>query len=225
MQPKNHDEFTKFPESQEGNAQLIRERLAAYKPRLPSRKMALTLQFLTASRVSEVVGKYAFQTANYTTTKYDNEEVILLTMNTAKRKGRERYVALPLNPSHEPLAKKILEYLELCKKQNRKKPFSFKTRTLQYAAKDCFNGLTYMVEQRGKIERHQRRVSTHGLRHFRATELMMKYGFDSIDLAIFCGWTLKTATGLGIADRYISYQWQRYFPKLLQYIREFQRLS
>ena len=137
-------------------------------------------------------------------------------MKTAKRMGREKFIALPLNPKYEPFTQEILEYFKGQKKRRSNKAFNFSTRTLQNRAAECFQGLEYMVEKRGKIDRHKRNVLTHGLRHFRATELVIEYGFDSIDLAIFCGWTLGTATGMGIADRYVSYQWQRYFPKLLK---------
>jgi len=221
MLKSNLDEFRKVERDkevyfQEGNAQRIRERLRSYKPRLRSRRIALIFQFLTASRVSEIVGKYFYPINNYVIANYGDEKALLFNMKTAKRMGREKFIAIPLNPKYEPFSQEILEYFEAKKKRGSKKAFSFSTRTLQNHAEDCFKGLNYIIEQRGEINRHQRKVLTHGLRHFRATELVMNYGFDSIDLAIFCGWTLRTATGLGIADRYVSYQWQRYFPKLLK---------
>jgi len=93
-------------------------------------------------------------------------------------------------------------------------------------ARDLFDGLTYRVEtykhtdnsgEKRSIHAHDRDFATHALRHLRASELIMKYGFDGTDLSIFGGWTLRSALGVGSSlDRYVHLDWRRYFPKLLK---------
>jgi integrase len=92
---------------------------------------------------------------------------------------------------------------------------------IQKYGERVFHDLKYPIEDYARhgeaVAQHWRSITTHGLRHIRATELIMHYGFDGIDLAIFCGWSLKKEVAMpSMATRYLHMQWIRYFPKLLK---------
>lgn len=184
-------------------------------------RYALKFQYITGARVSEVCGKYAITPNDITITNYNQQEIVLFNVKTAKRNGKIRILALPLDKKYEPFTQDLVEYFE--RKKNNKKIFNFTPRTLQNYGKKIFKKLHYQIEayhiKNNKIPLHWRGLTTHGLRHIRATELMMYYGFDNIDLTVFMGWSFKASFGPTIGasvDRYIYMQWSRYFPKLLK---------
>ncbi|MEN3052086.1 MAG: hypothetical protein ABC596_09780, partial [Candidatus Methanosuratincola petrocarbonis] len=155
------------------------------------------------------------------------EVAAVFTVRTAKRGGRERYVALPLNPEYEPWTKPVVEYFE---KKGEDEVFPF---TRQYVHKvvdreRVFRNLTYPIEpykvrtenEVKVIELHPRPFKLHALRHLRATELVDFYGFSLEELATYGGWTLKSASiGSSAMARYLALNWQGYFPKLLKPLR------
>ena len=175
---------------------------------------ALKFEYVTATRSSEVVGKYAVKGNDYQIQSYEGNDLVLFSVRSAKNKGYPRYIALPLNSNYEPWTRELVKVFD---SRRNKKIFPISDRTLRAYGKEAFKGISYPVETyhnfrtRKVIESHERGISTHGLRHFRVTELMMVYGFDIIDVSIFAGWKLH-----GMAQRYVMLQWSRYFTKLLK---------
>jgi len=180
----------------------------------------LKFQYLTGARVSEVCGKWALTTMDYSVEEFEGEEAILFVLKTAKRKGKRRAVALPLRRIYEPWSREVLEYLEALPPGP---AFPWSTWTQWNYARRAFAGLEYQVDSykhpriKQLVQEHERELRTHGLRHIRARELIITYGFTSVQLATYMGWSLKDALGGSrMMDRYVSLQWRDYFPKLLR---------
>ncbi|MEM2780842.1 MAG: hypothetical protein QW791_08275 [Candidatus Bathyarchaeia archaeon] len=151
-------------------------------------------------------------------------EAAIFKIKTAKRGGKERLIALPLDKRFEPWTESILRYYQKC---GDKPLFPFSRQRALQIARQVFKGLKYPVERyvivnqslglRKVVEPHLKPFGLHALRHLRATELIEFYGFDGIDLSIFGGWTLRSMIGVGGSlERYAHLQWQKYFPKLLK---------
>lgn len=198
-------------------------------------KHCLMTAYLYAGRISEVIGHASpsDDTVARGPNKHDVKEeiytignivepAIVFKVRTAKRNGRERQVALPVN--YEPWALTVYEYF---KRSDADKVFPF-TRQLvtQYVIEHkTFGGLRYPIETYSiwkdgeiikKVDFHMRRFTLHALRHLRASELVQFYGFDGRDLATYGGWTYRSFGFPTAADRYLSLGWQSYFPKLLK---------
>lgn len=194
----------------------IRQRIES--TRTQPHRMALMFQYVTGARASEVCGSYGIAGSDYEGSSYDDEACIIFKVKTAKRKGRIRFLAIPLNPEYEPWGSLLASYF--LEHRERSQVFPFTTRTLQTYAVRQFANLRYPIEEYltedGRVPFHLKNLVTHGLRHIRATELLTKYGFDQIDLTIFMGWKFSRTMLPGVADRYLYMQWSRYFPKLLK---------
>jgi len=194
-------------------------------------RYAMMSCYLLAARVSEVVG---VASPSDNTTPYGPrgedvaeqfyslpgsqtaEPVAVFRLKTAKRKGMERFVALPLNERYEPWGKELLAYF---KTKGNELVFPFTRQTLgSYAAK-ALDGLEYDIASQNingvHVEAHKRDASNHFLRHIRASELSYYYGFRAEDLATYCGWTIQNAGMTDVMARYLHLSWQSYFPKLL----------
>lgn len=190
----------------------------------------LTAAYLFAARASEIVG---VASASDTTTPYGPKgsdasicpytdgqittEAAVFRLRTAKRKGLERFVALPLKPEYEPLTRPLYEYF---KAKGDGLAFEFTRQTLHAYAVQTFVGLEYDIERmnvNGNIrERHKRDAAIHFLRHIRASELSWTYHFEPQELASYCGWTLRNAGYSQAMERYQILDWQGYFRKLLK---------
>lgn len=181
-------------------------------------RLPLMCQYLIGGRVSEVCGKYALFRKSLQVNTWQRpltgeiEPILVITVRTAKTDGLFRACALPMNTKYEPWTQEIYQYSMA--RPDERPLFKFGTRTMQIHAKDAFSGINYPIEKYKEAERHWRQISTHGLRHIRATELSMYYGFDGTDLAIFCGWRDKSMPQM--ANRYIYQQWSRYVEKLFK---------
>lgn len=188
-------------------------------------RTALMFQYITASRISEVCGKWAITGRSFETTTWGEEPekpVLVFKLFSKTMNEIPRSVALPLEAKFEPWAKDVLMYCLNRQTQNKNgKIFKVAPRTIQRHCEKLFKGLSYFVEGyshlKEKVPGHYRNVITHGLRHIRATELLNKYGFDGIDITIFCGWSITRSLMMPrMAKRYVYGQWARYFPKLLK---------
>jgi hypothetical protein len=151
-------------------------------------------------------------------------DVAVFTLATAKRQGKERSIALPLDRTLEPWTEPLLKYYTHAGSNH---VFPFTRQVVWLRAHDAFKGLRYPIDRyvitkkgstkREEIKQHSRDFALHALRHLRTTELVKEYGFDGLDLSIFGGWTMKPMLGVGSSmERYLSLSWQRYFPKLLR---------
>jgi len=208
-------------------ADQIRERISESKPE-ENRYCLMTL-YLLAARISEVVGKASpsdqttprIQTTNDVRTDVFmmmngiEETAIIFTVRTAKRGGFVRSIALPKN--YEDWASQLYEYYQ--KKNGVVFPFTRQKASMM--AKGVFEGYIYPIEKYGMgnkdfVPRHFRDFSLHALRHVRATELVEFYGFNTNELMNYCGWTQSAAGFSNVVDRYVSLNWQSYFPKLLK---------
>lgn len=202
---------------------------------IPSTSIRLCLEaayLLGAARISEICGQANWKEKAYgpkgtdaRLDRYGRHKVAVFAMKTAKRQGKPRPIALPLEPQYEPWSQQLYDYFKQAKTDcvfpfTRKVPWRYVTKAR------TFEGLTYPIErytvwkngQLAKtVDRHTRPFKLHALRHLRASELVDFYGFDGFNLATYGGWTIKSALGTtGIFDRYVSLGWSSYFPKLLK---------
>jgi integrase len=213
----------------------IRNRINKAHPK--QAKYCLMTAYLYCGRVSEVISKICPSDKTKTTARgptgndvkirtyqkgQTKEEAAVFTVRTAKRQGKERQVALPLNPQYEQWTQELYDYF----KQFGNSPVFPITRQKAYSyAKKVFAGLKYQIEyykvyEDGKIKQeppiHTKGFRTHALRHLRATELLNEYDFNGVELSAYGGWTLRSTIGVGSAvGRYAHLNWKKYFPKLL----------
>lgn len=192
-------------------------------------RSSLMATYLFAARVSEVVA-YAEPGDISTTARgprgtdvridsVDGEDVAVFRIATAKRRGRERYCALPLK--YEPWAVDLVDYYD---KRKDGWAFPYNRQKIWRVAREAFDGYQYAIESYKlhdgelikTVEPHPRRFAVHALRHLRASELAEYYGFDPMMLSVYCGWTMKAMIGAGMLDRYLSINWRYYLPKLLK---------
>lgn len=213
--------------------EVVRERINSIED--SSIRFCLIGVYLFSARISEVIGKtYAGQNPAYgpigtdvNTDYHGTDRAAIFHIKTAKREGRKRLIALPLDPHIEPWTEPLMEYFKESKEQI-VFPFSRQHVSRYLKLNKVFDGLSYPIETYiiirknlglfKKVDRHIRAFTIHALRHLRATELVEYYGFDGFNLAAYGGWTIKTATGAATTmfDRYLSLSWQSYFPKLLK---------
>jgi len=231
------------------NPDLVRQRIGSVNRE--DIRFCLMTCYLYAGRISEVVGiKYP---SNHKTTArgpHGSDAVkdfyltgsqripcVVFNVRTAKRKGKERKVALPLNPNYEPWTKPLYEYFQ---SKGDDVVFPFPRQEVWMHSKAAFEGLIYPIDKysvladatvvktairytkTGKpvvdVPDHNRSFRLHALRHLRATELRERYQFDGFDLASYCGWRLGTIVPQisRTMERYLSLGWASYFPKLLR---------
>lgn len=193
-------------------------------------RMTLTDLYLKAGRISESIST---KSPSDTTTVYgpvgtdatieeiEGHEAVVLKVQTAKREGKERLIALPIET--EPLAKPLYNYY---RKHGDQPVFPFTRQYVWNHAKEIFNGFYYPIDryylrkQELKIEitAHPKRFTLHAIRHLRATELIRFYHFKAEDLAAYCGWKLGTVSKVSsVMERYIDLgAYIEYFPKLLK---------
>lgn len=219
------------------NVEVVRDRINSIRRREVCNCFMAT--YLFAARISEVVGKASRR--DTTTARgprgtsaslqtYQNgdvkEQAAVFRVRTAKRKGKERLIALPLNPEFEPWTQTLYDYFKECGSEL---VFPFTRQKLWEVSKKVFKGLIYPIDKYSVVAEknpmkaklvvpeHFRDLRLHGLRHVRASELVEFYGFTAIELSTYCGWTLQTGAGLSrVMARYINLNWQGYFPKLLK---------
>ena len=151
-------------------------------------------------------------------------EAAIFTVRTAKRDGKIRKIALPLEKTFEPWTEPLYNYyLE----HRNDKVFPFTRQKAWEYAHETFSGLSYPIERYNKydlenpkpkpVRAHNKPFRTHALRHLRATELIETFGFTGFDLSVYGGWTLRSMVGVGSAmSRYAHLDWRKYFPKLLK---------
>ena len=133
-------------------------------------------QHLICGRISEMCGKYAPLGTSFTETEFevpifvpkvfDGKEVtvveptqipaVLFIAKTAKRRGRLRPCAVPLDPKYEPWAQPMLDYF---KEVGNDYPFMFhekfehSIRYAQWEAEDAFNGFMWPMIQYTKARK------------------------------------------------------------------------
>jgi len=156
---------------------------------------------LIAGRISEVCGRYAPHGVNAILTDFDGEEAVLFVVKTAKRRGRLRGVAVPLNVEYEPWAYEVYDYFVSAGETY---PFKFadkwstSIRYMQWEAEKAFEGLEWPMvgytakkgDVKIKIPSRWKNMTSHVLRKRRTITLMLDYDFDHIDLSLYGGWTI-----------------------------------
>jgi len=199
-------------------------------------KFCLMAEYLFCARISEIIGRKC-PSDSHTTARgitgrnveqkvfklgEKNYDVAVFTVRTAKRGGKERKIALPLEKEFEPFTEQLFSYV----RQFGKDPvFPFTRQKAFEYSRELFEGLTYPIEEYTpfengkplpKVKEHLKPFRTHALRHLRATELIEVYDFSGVELSLYGGWTLRSMIGVGSAmSRYTHLQWRKYFPKLL----------
>ena len=88
----------------------IRERIDGVKNK--QHQMLFKYQYLVLGRISEVAGKYMPHVDDHTFIDVDGEEFVMFITKTAKRKGRMRPCARPLNTKYDPWAKEVYDYMQ-----------------------------------------------------------------------------------------------------------------
>jgi len=119
-------------------------------------RMMYKYQYETVGRISEVAGKYMPTRDDHVIIDVEGEEFVLFIVKTAKRRGRLRPCARPLNTRYDPWAKEVMEYME----SEDEHPFllhpnvkTSKTYAMS-AAKKMFNGLMWpMIDYTKTSER------------------------------------------------------------------------
>lgn len=101
-------------------------------------------EYLWLGRVSEVFGKYMPRRTDVQLTEFDGVESALFIVKTAKREGRLRPIALPLDKKYEPWTEEVYEYMTA---PNGEYPFSLhenvetSKKYAMTAARKMFKGL------------------------------------------------------------------------------------
>jgi hypothetical protein len=204
-------------------------------------KFCLMAAYLFCARVSEIVGatnRYDI-THNQTMARGPEgtdvkletfelgdikTEAAIFTVRTAKRDGKIRKIALPLEKAYEPWTESLYDYY--CE-HGSEKVFKFTRQKAWEYAQETFTGLRYPIDKYSQydpeepkpkpVRAHMKPFRTHALRHLRATELIETFGFTGFDLSVYGGWTLRSMVGVGSSmSRYAHLNWRRYFPKLLK---------
>ena len=207
----------------------------------PRYRYGLMAAYLFDARISEIVGgacpgdnhgKEVARGPRGTDARLENyvfagNEIpcVIFSVQTAKRGGKRRSIALPLEPQYEPWTKTVFGYYQ----QAESRPVFPYTRQQIWSyvkQEKMFEGLTYPIEKytvrednglKKEVAEHVRPFALHALRHLRATELVEYYGFNGFNLSIYGGWTLKTTVGVSASmERYLSLDWQNYFEKMLK---------
>ncbi len=204
-------------------------------------KFCLMAAYLFCARASEIIGKTnRYDLANSQTiargpTGHDvkletfefgeiKTDAAVFTIRTAKRDGKIRKIALPLEKKFEPWTEQLYNYYI---GYGNEKVFPFTRQKAWEYAQETFLGLSYPIEKYNlynpeeikplPVKAHLKPFRTHALRHLRATELIETFGFTGFDLSVYGGWTLRSMVGVGSAlSRYAHLDWRRYFPKLLK---------
>lgn len=200
-------------------------------------KYCFMAEYLFCARISEIIGRKCpsdltteargikGKDAQQTIVRLGKEkhDAVVFTVRTAKRGGKERKIALPLNKEFEPFTEQLFNYVRQFG-NNHVFPFT-RQKAFQYS-EQIFKGLTYPIERYRPfkngiplepVEEHMKPFRTHALRHLRATELIDLYDFSGVELSLYGGWTLRSMIGVGSSlSRYTHLRWKKYFPKLLQ---------
>lgn len=118
-------------------------------------RMAFMYQLMIAGRISEVCGKYAPKGNEVFDVKFEDAPAAMFVVKTAKRKGKLRACALPLDEKYEPWANDIHEYFGRAKEDY---PFMFHRRVensvryAQWVAAHVFDGLEWPMRSYSKAE-------------------------------------------------------------------------
>ena len=206
----------------------------------PQYRYGLMATYLFDARISEIVsgacpgdngGKEVARGPRGTDARLDSFAIagkefpcVIFTVKTAKRGGKPRSIALPLEEQYEPWTKPLFEYYQ---QAEGRQVFPYTRQQIWWYVKreKVFEGLTYPIEKyhlkedglKKEVDAHIRPFALHALRHLRATELVEFYGFNGYNLSTYGGWTLKTVIGVSASmERYLSLSWQNYFEKLIK---------
>lgn len=118
-------------------------------------RMAFMYQLLTAGRISEVCGNYAPKGNEVYEVEFKGVQAIMFVVKTAKREGKLRAAALPLDPEYEPWTAEVFEYF---KKAGDDHPFKFgknwvsSKRLAQYVAAKTFDGFEWPMKKYSRAE-------------------------------------------------------------------------
>ena len=199
-------------------------------------KYCFMAEYLFCARISEIIGRkcpsdvtttareLTGNDAKQTVVRVGSEkyDAVIFTVRTAKRYGKERKIALPLDKRYEPFTEGLFNYVSQFSSNH---VFPFTRQKAWKYAEEIFGNLRYPIESykpflngeaQELVKEHLKPFRTHALRHLRATELIEVYDFTGVELSLYGGWTLRSMVGVGSAlGRYSHVQWRKYFPKLL----------
>jgi len=119
-------------------------------------RLAFMYQYLIAGRIAEVAGKYGPHGSDAIATAFDGVPAIMFVVRTAKRKGRLRGVAVPLDEKYEPWTRPVFDYVSQAETNY---PFMFhekfehSIRYAQWEAEKAFDGFMWpMIDYTRSVE-------------------------------------------------------------------------
>ena len=192
-------------------------------------------QYLIGGRISEVCGDYKpLGTDAFTADiQINNKKVpaVLFKIKTARRKGKLRICALPINDECEPWTKQVFDWFQ---KHGDECPFIFmkrgnlkhNKRYMQWKAEEIFEGYGQPMDEYysddGKIPERTKKFTSDGLRKLRGNILREFYHFNDEELKIFSGLSkLVYDVHDNIAN--LTRLSEKYFKKLLRSISQLGR--
>lgn len=118
-------------------------------------RMAFMYQLLIAGRISEVCGKYAPLGKEVYEVEFGDVPAAMFVVKTAKRKGKLRPDAVPIDEKYEPWTQELLDYFAKHKDTH---PFKLgknwvaSKRYAQWAAERVFEGLEWPMKSYSKAD-------------------------------------------------------------------------
>jgi len=104
--------------------------------------------YLIAGWVSQIAGDYEPKGSDATLVNIDGVKAVMFPVKTARREGRIRPVAIPINPYYEPWAESLYVWFKRNEDEN---PFGgLSMRSYQRQASIVFDGLEWPIEKYSK---------------------------------------------------------------------------
>lgn len=168
------------------------------------------LTYLTGGRISEVI---EIRKRDIKETKDNGQSILIIKLNTRKNRfSKFRNIPIP----YSPMVEKVKTYISDLERNN--EDFIFRelarikrgrTKVWEQFSKEIVT--IRAVRGTEYIKEYEMKMRPHYLRHCRATHLAEKYGFDSLYLMYFMGWTSPAP-----AKRYAHLNWKSMINKMMQ---------
>lgn len=205
----------------------------------PRDRALIKLLYLTAARICELTTKTTAYDIDhnlskpygqYLKVKFDQDfrldgnylsqpnPIVIIKIPVAKRKPKQKplvkSIALPLEEKYEPWILDILRWAltynnkKLCFNLSRWSVWNIVRKNLKPRLKTVQENMKDLCGEETRL--------LNPWRHWRITHLVENYGFNGYDLAIYTGWTYRTAIGVaaGQQDTYLHLNWRNYIKKL-----------
>jgi len=197
-------------------------------------RYALMYQFIIGGSVSEICGinKPKGTDAIKKNIEIHNNKIpaVFFKIKTARRKGKLRICAIPLDSEYEPWSKDILNWFQ---KHGENCPFVFIEKS-----KDSKHNDKYLMKKTNELFESYRLHIKEYIRNARKKNLKEFYYFNELDLALFGSWNEPViephvkmkirsilSTKKKIEEEELMNETKQYFEKLLRPIRQLKKES